>query len=88
MADLELYDIEKQFSKDFEKVGKLANELNMYLSFHPAQFFLLTSKNKEVTKTSVKIFNIFAKILTMMKLKHKPIIVTHVGAIKCYSGME
>ena len=60
----------------------------MFISFHPSQFFLLTSKNPEVIKTSVKNFNIFAKILKLMKLKNKPILLTHVGAIKCYANME
>ena len=88
MADLGLYDVQKEFAKDLEKVGQTANSLNMYLSFHPAQFFLLTSKTKSVIENSVKVFNIFAKVLSLMKLKNRPIIVTHVGAIKCYSGME
>lgn len=33
-------------------------------------------------------FNCMAKILSLMKLKNRPIIVTHVGAIKCYSSLE
>lgn len=60
----------------------------MFISFHPSQFFLLTSKNPKVIDTSVKNFNIFAKTLSMMKLKNKPVLLTHVGAIKCYTGME
>lgn len=56
----------------------------MRLSYHPSQFFLLTSKNPKVITTSVKNFNIFAKILSLMKLKYKPVLLTHVGAIKCY----
>lgn len=70
------------------EVGKIANELNMYISYHPSQFFLLTSKNPEVIKNSVRNFNVFAKILSLMKLKNNPILLTHVGAIKCYSNME
>jgi|JI10StandDraft_1071094.scaffolds.fasta_scaffold838868_2 UV DNA damage repair endonuclease len=60
----------------------------MFISFHPSQFFLLTSQKAEVINTSVKNFNIFAKILALMKLKNKPILLTHVGAIKCYANME
>lgn len=45
MADLDLFDLEKEFGKSLQKVGAVANELNMYISFHPSQFFLLTSKN-------------------------------------------
>jgi UV DNA damage repair endonuclease len=60
----------------------------MFISFHPSQFFLLTSKKAEVIDTSVKNFNIFAKILALMKLKNKPVLLTHVGAIKCFANME
>lgn len=88
MADLGLFDLEKEFGESLGKIGKVANELDMFISFHPSQFFLLTSKNPQVIKTSVANFNIFSKILSLMKLKNKPILLTHVGAIKCYSSYE
>ena len=60
----------------------------MFLSCHPSQFFLLNSKNQEVVNTSIKNFNHFAKVLKLMKLNKKPIILTHVGSIKCWANME
>lgn len=66
MADMNYYDFEKEFKTTLKEIGKLANKHNMYLSYHPSQFFLLTSKNKKVIDNSVKNFNIFARILKLM----------------------
>ena len=49
MADLGTYDFEESFGGKLEEIGKVANKLGMYLSFHPSQFFLLTSKSEKVT---------------------------------------
>ena len=43
-ADLELYDIEKEHLHEIEEAGRVANKYNMYLSFHPSQFYVLNSK--------------------------------------------
>lgn len=60
----------------------------MYLSIHPSQFFLLTSNNPKVIESSILNFNTFAKVLSLMKLKNKPILLTHVGAIKCWKNWQ
>lgn len=71
-----------------KKAGNVANELDMRISCHPSQFFLLTSKRQDVVDNSIKCFNIFAQVMELMKLKHRPIMVTHVGALKCWNNYE
>lgn len=84
MADLGYYDT-LEFAEDLWECGKIANEHDLFLSFHPSQFFVLNSTTPHVVENCVKNFNIFAEILTLMQLKNKPVLLTHVGARSTYS---
>jgi UV DNA damage endonuclease len=83
MADLGYYDV-LEFAQDLWECGQIANEHDMYLSFHPSQFFVLNSATPHVVENTVKNFNIYGEILTLMRLKNHPTLLTHVGARSTY----
>ena len=88
MADLGYYDILKHFSADLAAIGQLANRYDMFLSFHPSQFFVLNSATPHVVDNAIHNFNIFASILDAMQLRNKPVLLTHVGARSTYPTRE
>jgi UV DNA damage endonuclease len=88
MADLGYYNWEDVFGKDLETLGSIANKFNMFLSFHPSQFFVLNSATPHVVDSAIKNFNIFADVLRLMKLKNKPVLLTHVGARSTYATQD
>jgi UV DNA damage endonuclease len=82
-ADLGYYSIH-EYADSLYKCGALANELDIHLSFHPGQYFVLNSATPHVVENSIRNFNIYAEILEMMCLKNHPTLLTHVGALKTY----
>ena len=88
MADLGYYDWEEMFGRELELLGEVANQYNMFLSFHPSQFFVLNSATPHVVDAAIKNFNIFADVLRLMKLKNKPVLLTHVGARSTYKTQD
>jgi UV DNA damage endonuclease len=83
MADLGYYDV-LEFAQDLWECGQIANRHNMHLSFHPSQFFVLNSATPHVVENTVKNFNIYGEILTLMQLVNTPTLLTHVGARSTY----
>lgn len=83
MADLGYYDI-SEFEPQLRECGEIANQHNLYLSFHPSQFFVLNSATPHVVQNTVKNFDIYAQILEFMQLKNHPVLLTHVGARSTY----
>ncbi len=88
MADLGYYDIATHFARDLAEIGAIVNRYDMFLSFHPSQFFVLNSATPRVVDSAILNFNIFASILEMMQLRNKPILLTHVGARSTYPTRE
>lgn len=87
MADLSYYQV-SDFAKQLKQIGKLANKLDAFISFHPSQFFVLNSATPRVVDSAVHNFNIFAEILEAMELVNKPVLLTHVGARSTYATAE
>ena len=87
MADLGYYDV-LEFAQELWECGQIANQYNLFLSFHPSQFFVLNSATPHVVETCVKNFDIYAEILTLMQLKNHPVLLTHVGARSTYPTNE
>ena len=83
MADLGYYDV-LEFAQDLWECGQIANRYNMYLSFHPSQFFVLNSATPHVVENTIKNLNIYGEILTLMQLVNSPVLLTHVGARSTY----
>ena len=87
MADLGYYDI-AEFEPLLRECGAIANQHDIYLSFHPSQFFVLNSATPRVVDSTIKNLEIFAKILHMMQLKNHPTLLLHVGARSTYRTIE
>ena len=49
-------DVQAYCEKEFAKVGELARQLDVKLSFHPGQFCVLASDNPDIVKRSVEEF--------------------------------
>lgn len=65
-------------------VGKTANHLDIQLSNHPSQYFVLNSKNPEVVRKTITSLNLFAETLHAMELQHVPNLILHVGVKNGY----
>lgn len=83
MADLGYYDI-SEFYPLLRECGEVANMYNIYLSFHPSQFFVLNSATPSTVDSAIKNLNIFATILEAMQLRNHPTLLVHVGARSTY----
>jgi len=83
MADLGYYDI-AEFYPLLRECGEVANMYNMFLSFHPSQFFVLNSATPHVVSNAIKNLDIFAQILHAMQLRNHPTLLIHVGARSTY----
>jgi UV DNA damage endonuclease len=88
MADLGYYSVADNFAEPLRALGTQANSYDMFLSFHPSQFFVLNSATPHVVDNAIHNFNIFAEILDLMQLKNKPVLLTHVGARSTYDTRE
>ena len=49
-------DIRQQLARGYARVGKLARELDVRLSFHPGQFTVLASDNPDIVERSIEEF--------------------------------
>ena len=58
---------------------KIINDNNLRVDFHPDQFCVLNSTNKDVVKNSIDILDYHYKLLNMMKIKDK-VLILHVGS--------
>ena len=76
--DVEFDYIEK-YKNYYESIGELITNNNLRIDFHPDQFCVLNSTNKEVVDNSIEILNYHYKILEALNIKNK-VLVLHVGS--------
>ena len=62
-------DIRKQLARGYAKVGKLARELGVRLSFHPGQFTVLASDNPDIVERSIEEFEYHVDMVQMDGLR-------------------
>lgn len=63
----------------YNKIGNLILDHNMRVDFHPDQYCVLNSVNKEVIENSVEILKYHYKLLQKMNIKEK-ILILHIGS--------
>ncbi len=68
-----------KYKKYYNRISKIINDNNLRVDFHPDQFCVLNSTNKDVVKNSIDILNYHYKLLNMMKIKDK-VLILHVGS--------
>jgi UV DNA damage endonuclease len=66
---------------ELRAIGAKARRLGIRLSFHPSQFVLLNSPDKDLTKKSIWDFSSQAEMLDRMELGPESVVVTHVGGV-------
>lgn len=68
-----------KYKKYYERIKKIIKENDMRVDFHPDQFCVLNSTNKDVVINSVNILQYHYNLLNMMNIDDK-ILVVHVGS--------
>lgn len=68
-----------KYKKYYERIKKIIRENDMRVDFHPDQFCVLNSTNKDVVINSVNILQYHYNLLNMMNIDDK-ILVVHVGS--------
>lgn len=59
-------DVKQYAEQNFAKIGKIAKEKNVRLSFHPGQFTVLASDNEEIVNRSIEEFEYHADMARWM----------------------
>lgn len=85
--DLGYYTID-ELSEELRVAGKMANSLNMQLSTHPSQYFVLNSKREDVVKKTIDSLNLFADTFAAMHLDKIPNMTLHLGMKNGYETVE
>ena len=67
--------------KDLEEIGRLARLYKIRLTFHPAQFNVLSTPSEEVFKNTEKDLTMHAEILDLMGMDQDSVMVIHGGGI-------
>ena len=73
------FDYIDKYKDIYDRIGKLINDSGMRVDFHPDQFCVLNSTNKDVVENSVKILEYHYNLLKCLGIKNK-ILVLHVGS--------
>ena len=68
-----------KYKKYYNRISKIINDNNLRVDFHPNQFCVLNSTNKDVVRNSIDILNYHYKLLNMMKIKDK-VLILHIGS--------
>jgi UV DNA damage endonuclease len=71
----------KEARADLVRLGKLAREQRLRLSFHPSQYIILNSPDERLTGQSIQDIESQAEMLDIMKLGPEARIVIHVGGV-------
>lgn len=74
------YDI-KIYKNIFEKIGKLAKDNNLRLTFHPDVFNVLNSPDPNVINNTYRTLYMHAYMLDLMKLDYNSVIILHGGGV-------
>lgn len=73
------FDYMTKYKDIYDKIGKKIKESNMRVDFHPDQFCVLNSTNKEVVENSIKILDYHYNLLKCLNIENK-VLVLHVGS--------
>lgn len=75
----QFHNMVRESARDLERVGRLAREADIRLSFHPSQFVVLNSENETLTKKSMWDLESQAEMLDRMDCGPEAVLVVHVG---------
>jgi UV DNA damage endonuclease len=69
----------KECKKEMRAIGEKARKLDLRLSFHPSQFVVMNSPDKDLVRKSVWDLSAQAEMLDIMELGPEAVVVIHVG---------
>ena len=69
----------RESASDLARIGRLARESDIRLSFHPSQFIVLNSENDDLTRKSMADLDSQAEMLDLMECGPEARLVVHVG---------
>ena len=58
-----------KYEKYYNRISKIINDNNLRVDFHPDQFCVLNSTNKDVVKNSIDIFSFWNKLSKEMRIQ-------------------
>lgn len=82
-VDLGYYQIE-EVSRQLREAGKVANQLNIQLSTHPSQYFVLNSLRVDVVERTIHSLSMIADTFACMELEKIPNLTLHLGVKNGY----
>ena len=71
----------KESANDLARVGRMARDADVRLSFHPSQFVVLNSASEDLTKKSMWDLDSQAEMLDLMECGPEAVLVVHVGGV-------
>jgi UV DNA damage endonuclease len=69
----------KDSAGDLARIGRLAREADIRLSFHPSQYIILNSESEDLTRRSMADLDSQAEMLDLMECGPEAVVVLHVG---------
>lgn len=72
------FDYIKKYKNYYNLISKIINKNNMRIDFHPDQYCVLNSVNKDVIESTIEILNYHYNLLETMNINNK-ILVLHIG---------
>lgn len=79
-------DWQKEFSKDFKRIGSFIKKNNFRITMHPGPFTIVNSPNKKVVKKAIKELQYHNNFLSSLNLDCSAKINIHIGGI--YNNKE
>ncbi|MFD1780636.1 UV DNA damage repair endonuclease UvsE [Fredinandcohnia salidurans] len=74
-----MWDFITPFKNEWDELGRLIQQFNMRVSFHPNQFTLFTSPREEVTTNAVSDMEFHFKMLKALNALDKGVLNIHIG---------
>lgn len=83
--DLGYYKIH-ELRDELRMVGKVANQLDLQISTHPSQYYVLNSHRQDVVEKAIESLDYFAETMEAMELKKIPNMTLHIGVKNGYES--
>ena len=74
-----IFNYYNKYQKYYDNISKLIKEHNLRIDFHPDQFCVLNSINKEVIDSSIRILKYHYNLLKYFKISNK-LLILHIGS--------
>jgi UV DNA damage endonuclease len=71
----------RESASDLARLGRVARDADVRLSFHPSQFVVLNSANDDLTRKSMWDLDSQAEMLDLMECGPEAVLVIHVGGV-------